>query len=50
MPLFVFTKKKLVSIFGFKNPRGTWLAHSVEHSTHDLGVVGLSPTLGVGIA
>ena len=28
---------------------GTWLAHSVEHATLDLGVVSSSPTLGVEI-
>ena len=26
---------------------GTWLAQWVEYVTHDLGVVGLSPTLGI---
>ena len=31
------------------NPRGTWLAQSVEHATPDLRVVGSSPTLGVEI-
>ena len=29
--------------------RGTWLAQSVEHETLDLGIVSLSPTLGVEI-
>jgi len=28
-------------------PTGTWLAQSVKHVTLDLGVVSLSPTLGV---
>lgn len=28
---------------------GAWLAHSVEHSTPDLGFVSLSPMLGVEI-
>ena len=31
-----------------KNYKGH-LADSVEHATHDLGVVGLSPTLGLEI-
>ena len=29
--------------------RGAWLAQLVERATLDLGVVGLSPTLGVNI-
>ena len=29
--------------------KGTWLAQLVEHVTLDLGVLGLSPTLGVEI-
>lgn len=29
--------------------RGAWLAQSVEHATLDLGVMSLSPTLGVDI-
>ena len=28
---------------------GLWLAQSVEHTTLDLGAVGLSPTLGIEI-
>ena len=31
------------------NFRGSWLAQSEEHATLDLGVMGLSPTLGVEI-
>ena len=30
-------------------PRGTWLAQSVEHTTLDLRVISLSPTLAVEI-
>ena len=29
--------------------RSAWLAQSVEHATLDLGIVSLSPTLGVEI-
>ena len=29
---------------------GAWLAYPVEHATLDLGVVSLSPTLGVEIS
>jgi len=29
--------------------QGTWLAQSVQHVTLDLGVVNLSPTLGIEV-
>ena len=34
----------------FKSKRSTWLSHSVGHVTLDLGVMSLSPKLGVEIA
>lgn len=35
-------KSKITEV---ENSRGTWLPQSVEHSTLDLGVVSLSPTV-----
>lgn len=40
-------RKPMTSLSKMKFFRGTWLAQSVEHVTLDLGVVSLSPTLGV---
>ena len=44
----VTVENSMESPHAIKN-RGTWLAQSVEHATLDLGVVNLSPMLGVEI-
>lgn len=44
-------KKLMISIqpilFMLQKSQGTWLAQSIEHTTLDLGVINLSPMLGV---
>ena len=42
--------KKSKVAFGDQNLKWDCLSQSVEHATLDLGLVGLSPTLGVKIA
>ena len=46
-----FILMKLINVVYFKvyKCQGAWLAQLVEHVTLDLGVVSLSPTLGVEI-
>lgn len=44
----LFQINKLMHKFFFKKPPwGIWLAQSVEHTILDLGIMSLTPTLGV---
>ena len=39
----------ILKVLSSNNQRGTWVTQLVEHATLDLGVVSLSPMLGIEI-